>query len=186
MHYIIHVGEKKIIYTLRQSSRARHVRVTVHYNGNIVVTAPRRIDRSLVEQFIVSKSSWIREKLAHIQSLGYVTVRKIDRRDYTHYKISAKLIVENRLGYFNAVYGFSYGRVSIRNQTTRWGSCSGNGNLNFNYRIALLPPHLTDYIIVHELCHIAELNHSQQFWRLVAQTIPRYVEFRKELRRHGL
>lgn len=186
MRRIIHGGEKEIIYMLRQSRRARHIRITIHYNGSVVVTIPCHIHRSLVEQFIISKSSWILEKLAYIRSCGRPMVRHVSRQDYAHYKTSARLLAENRIGHFNIVYGLSYGRIAIRNQTTRWGSCSGGGNLSFNYRIALLPPHLSDYIIVHELCHIAELNHSRKFWNLVAKTIPHYAEVRKELGRYGL
>jgi predicted metal-dependent hydrolase len=186
MQYVIHVGEKEIVYTLRQSRSTRHMRVTIHYNGNVVVTAPYRINKAFVEQFIIDKSSWIRKKLAYITSLGPVTGGRTNRHDYARYKINARLLAENRLGYFNTAYGLAYGRISIRNQTTRWGSCSGNGNLNFNYRIALLPPHLSDYIIVHELCHVAELNHSQEFWNLVSKTIPHYIKLRKELRQHKL
>ncbi|MEK9194916.1 MAG: SprT family zinc-dependent metalloprotease [Patescibacteria group bacterium] len=186
MERVIRVGEREIIYTLRRSHRARHVRITIHYNGNVIVTAPRRIHQSFIEQFILHKSSWILKKLAYIRSLGPAPIRRISRQDYMRYKMSARLLAENRIEHFNTAYGLSYGRISIRNQTTRWGSCSGGGNLNFNYRIALLPSYLCDYIIVHELCHVAELNHSQRFWNLVAKTIPYYAEARRELRRHGL
>lgn len=186
MKHVIHVAEKEIAYTLKQSHRARHIRLRIDYDGKVTVTAPCRMRQSFVEQFMMSKSLWIAEKLAYIKSLGHPAAQSPQRQDYARYKSIARLLAENRLQYFNAIYGLSYGRISIRNQTTRWGSCSGNGNLNFNYRIALLPPQLCDYIIVHELCHTAELNHSQKFWHLVAHTIPHYAKLRKELRQHGL
>lgn len=94
----------------------------------------------------------------------------------------ARAFVHHRLFVLNEIYGFVYNRVAIRNQRTRWGSCSKKGNLNFNYRIASLPFHLADYIIVHELCHLREFNHSQNFWNLVAQVIPDHRERRRELR----
>lgn len=175
-----------MIYTLRRSHRARHMRVTIYYNGNVIVTAPRRIHQSFVEQFLTSKSSWILKKLAYVRSHGSVPIRRVSKQDYARYKMSARFLAEHRLYHFNTAYGLSYGHIFIRNQATRWGSCSGGGNLNFNYRIALLPPHLSDYIIVHELCHIAELNHSRKFWDLVGKTIPHYAEARRELRRYGL
>ena len=87
---------------------------------------------------------------------------------------------------FNKIYQFKYNRVSIRNQKTRWGSCSKSGNLNFNYKIALLPEKLVDYIIVHELCHLKEFNHSEKFWALVSITIPDYTIVRTELKQSGL
>ena len=92
-----------------------------------------------------------------------------------------RALAAERLAHFNQAYGFSYGRVSIRDQRTRWGSCSKKGNLNFNYRICYLPPHLLDYVIVHELCHLGQFNHSAAFWALVAQTLPDHRERRAEL-----
>lgn len=92
-------------------------------------------------------------------------------------------IVHERLIFFNKVYGFKYGRVTIRNVKTRWGSCSKKGNLNFNYRIVFLPKELADYLVVHELCHLGEFNHSQKFWDLVAKAQPNYKKLRKELRK---
>lgn len=98
------------------------------------------------------------------------------------YKDEARHMVHARLEYWNLEYGFTYKRVSIRNQKTRWGSCSSQGNLNFNYRVIFLPKELVDYIIVHELCHLGELNHSAEFWSLVARALPNYRESRSALR----
>ena len=89
----------------------------------------------------------------------------------------------NRINYFNAFYGFKIKRIAIKNQSTRWGSCSSLGNLNFNYKIIYLRPELADYLIVHELCHLGELNHSKRFWALVSKTMPKYVNINKELKR---
>lgn len=105
-----------------------------------------------------------------------------DKKAFHHYRESARALAHDRIRKLNAGYDFSYRRISIRNQKSRWGSCSKRGNLNFNYRIALLPPHLADYIIVHELMHLQELNHSPKFWNLVAHVIPNHRECRKELR----
>lgn len=80
-------------------------------------------------------------------------------------------------------YGVTWGRVTIRNTVSRWGSASRAGNLNFNYRVLFLPPHLAEYVLVHELCHLRELNHSPRFWALVAETIPDWKERRRALRR---
>lgn len=95
----------------------------------------------------------------------------------------ARSFISQRLEYYSKIYGFRFNRVSIRNQRTRWGSCSKKGNLNFNYRILMLPQYLADYIIIHELCHLKELNHSFRFWNLVAQVVPNYLEIKKELKR---
>lgn len=105
------------------------------------------------------------------------------RTDYEQTKTRALQFVQQRLAELNQVYGFTYQRVSVKNQATRWGSCSTKGNLNFHYKIVLLSPLLADYILVHELCHLQELNHSRKFWQLVAKTLPHYASLRKQLRK---
>ncbi|MCX6753624.1 MAG: M48 family metallopeptidase [Candidatus Nomurabacteria bacterium] len=102
------------------------------------------------------------------------------------YKNQAATLVKERLEYFNTFYNYKWRNVVIRNQKTRWGSCSKKGNLNFNYKIALLSPEAADYIIVHELCHLKEFNHSERFWDLVARAIPDYKAIRSSLRTNGL
>lgn len=109
------------------------------------------------------------------------------RRPLTRFTINKReqaiRFVENRISYFNKFYNFEINRVAIKNASSRWGSCSSKGNLNFNYKIIYLRPVLADYLIVHELCHLGELNHSKRFWSLVRKTIPEYVKINKELRR---
>lgn len=95
----------------------------------------------------------------------------------------ARAIVLERLNYFNQFYNYSYKKVFIRNQKTRWGSCSIRGNLNFSYKIIYLNDEMRDYLIVHELCHLREFNHSHRFWSLVEQQIPQYSRIKNEMRR---
>lgn len=104
-------------------------------------------------------------------------------KHYADHKELARSIIHERLAYWNVHYNFAYKRVAVRNQKRRWGSCSEHGNLNFNYKIIFLPEALMDYVIVHELCHLAELNHSQMFWDHVALTVPEYKKMRAYLRR---
>ena len=98
-------------------------------------------------------------------------------------KRQAHDIIINRINYFNERYQCRINRITVRNQRRRWGSCSRKGNLNFNYRIVRLPLSLVDYIVVHELCHLRELNHSRAFWQLVADTLPDFKERRSALRK---
>lgn len=107
---------------------------------------------------------------------------------YLKHKEAARKVVLERLVFWNQFYNLSYNRVSIRNTRRSWGSCTSLKNLNFSYRLLFLPPHLQDYIIVHELCHLGQLNHSALFWDLVAQQIPEYKECKLELKRveHGM
>lgn len=113
-------------------------------------------------------------------------VKKASDAEYQQNKASAHALALSRLQYFNQFYDYSWKRVSIKNSITRWGSCSRQGNLNFNYRIATLGPELSDYIIVHELCHLGEFNHSRDFWSLVSRAIPNYLELRAELKKKGM
>jgi len=134
------------------------------------------------EEFIAKKSEWILKKFEYFRNLGG-SIFKVKKGDIARLKKEAYLIVLSRLKYFNVFYRFTYKKIAIKNQKSRWGSCSKKGNLNFNYKISILPPHIADYIIVHELCHIGELNHSKNFWNLVAKTIPDYKESRAQLRK---
>ncbi len=121
----------------------------------------------------------------------YKTRRQRKSTITKHYQIHkeiARQYINERLVFWNLFYGYRYRQVAIRNQKTRWGSCTANGNLNFSYKLYFLPLALCDYIIVHELCHLTELNHSPAFWRLVESGLPDYKERRRRLReveRHG-
>ena len=112
----------------------------------------------------------------------------MSRRDYIAYKEVTRRLVQQRLAYFSRYYAdlghiLAYKRVAIRNQRSRWGSCSKAGNLNFNYRIIHLHPELQDYIIIHELCHTKEFNHAASFWTLVALAVPNWRRLRTELKK---
>lgn len=113
----------------------------------------------------------------------FIKKKKYTRWDYKRYKESARVLVHQRILELNTHYNFKVGRVAIRNTKSRWGSCSKKGNLNFNYKILFLPPHVADYIVVHELCHLKEFNHSINFWNLVAEVVPDHKSIRAELKR---
>ncbi len=181
----IKLQDRKIEYTLRVSGRARRLRLAVYGGGDFVVTAPRGMSRGLIERFIAQKSHWVLGKLDFFKRHPRLTL-KGSRGDYRKYKVAARALVLARLRHLNSLYDFKFDRIFIRNQKTRWGSCSRRGNLSFNYKIALLAPRLADYLIVHELCHLGEFNHSKKFWALVKRAVPDYKELRKELRGNSL
>jgi predicted metal-dependent hydrolase len=112
-----------------------------------------------------------------------VAIQKHTPAERAELTVRARALVLSRLEYFNREYHFTYHTVRIKDQRSRWGSCSSHGNLNFNYRIALLPAHLADYIVVHELCHLGQMNHSAKFWALVGSILPDYMVCRAELRK---
>ncbi|OGY32325.1 MAG: hypothetical protein A3C02_04255 [Candidatus Andersenbacteria bacterium RIFCSPHIGHO2_02_FULL_45_11] len=173
---------KLFTYTHKVSKRSRGVRLAVHGDGTVVVTAPRWIGKRMVQRFVVEKSDWILDKLRRVSTRPKKILDTRSRSEYLEHKERARILVARRLEYFNAQYGFAYKRISIRNQKTRWGSCSKQGNLSFHYKIAFLPENLADYIVVHELCHLKEMNHSKQFWDLVARALPDHKERRKQIR----
>jgi len=121
---------------------------------------------------------WFRLKKPKVYPRKHSLVTK----HYRAHKEQARALVQARLQYFNQHYGYLYGRVSIKNQRRCWGSCSSLKNLNFSYKLLFLPAHLCDYIIVHELCHLKEMNHGPKFWQLVAEEMPNYKQYVRELK----
>ncbi len=121
---------------------------------------------------------------AHVR-LPFILHRR-SRRQYKATKERTRHLIQQKIDHFKLVYPFFHHSFSVRNQKTRWGSCSKRGHLSFHYRILFLPEHLQDYIVVHELCHLQEMNHSSRFWALVAQAIPDYKHRRRELKTHRL
>ncbi|MDB5245165.1 MAG: putative metal-dependent hydrolase [Parcubacteria group bacterium] len=182
-------------YEIVESSRAKSLRIVIHPDGRVVVTKPARMGMRAVEKWIAGKEAWIEDMRAKFQKSSEsfekkhgkpIELQKLRRgsKGYKEAVESARALARGRLEHFNQTYGFTYGTISIRNQKTRWGSCSARGNLSFNYRITLIPPELADYLVVHELCHTKEHNHSVRFWAQVARTIPDYQKKRNELHRY--
>ena len=182
MRYKLRLKNQEIEFTLRQSRLAKRLRLTIYEDGRIAVSAPKYASIRKIESFMISKADWILERLATAAS-NPPTLRllKHSPKEIIALKKQAKKLVDSRITELNKKYKFTFGRISIRNQKSRWGSCSKKGNLNFNYRIALLPAEQADYIIVHELCHLKEFNHSKNFWELVVVAAPEYKRIKKEL-----
>ncbi|MDR3570804.1 MAG: SprT family zinc-dependent metalloprotease [Candidatus Pacebacteria bacterium] len=171
-----------IDYTIRENRRARRINVTVRRDGSVLVTKPRRASMRDVETFIRQCEQWILRTQEKFSKFRRTTRVEPSKQQYEKYKQTALCLARQRIAYFNTFYRFPFSSITIRNQKSRWGSCSPKGVLSFNYRILFLPPHLADYLVVHELCHLQEMNHSSRFWELVARSIPDYLERPKELR----
>lgn len=101
------------------------------------------------------------------------------------YRNMARTRLESRVAYYHSLTGGHYSRITVRDQKTRWGSCSSSGTLSFNYRLIFAPDIILDYVVVHELCHLTHMNHSRDFWDMVGSILPDYREYRKWLREHG-
>lgn len=181
----IRIDNTRLKYTLKTSQRATNLRLTINSNGCLVVTKPEYLSDQIAENFIIQKSAWVFKKIEYVKQFSSQGTKHV-QASYADHKDKALKFINDKLKHFNGLYGFKYHKISVRNQKTRWGSCSAKGNLNFNYKILFLPEKLADYIIVHELCHLEEMNHSPKFWNLVANEIPDYLSRRKELRKSSL
>lgn len=163
------------------------MRLTIYGDGRLVATMPGRMRESIMEDFISEKADWILKKIEHFRIFygrrWNRQLLKVSQKEYEKRRQEAQKLIEEKISSFNETYGFSYNKIFVRNQKTRWGSCSQKGNLSFNYKIVFLPVKLANYIVVHELCHLREFNHSSKFWKLVEKTIPDYKKLRKEVRK---
>lgn len=168
-------------YIIKKNKRSKSIRISIAADGGVVVTMPYRLPKYFAERFVESKRDWIAEKLAEQKARPQKLLAHYSAKDFKEHKERARELVNERIEHFNKFYAFDFKNIVIRNQKTRWGSCSGKKNLNFNYKIIFLPSELADYLIVHELCHLAQMNHGPKFWSLVAEQIPEYKERSKQL-----
>ena len=174
--------KEKTPYQIIRSAR-KTVAIQITPEGKVLVRCPGRMAVRDVERLVESKAAWIQKHLARAaegQSLPKFTPEEIQTLTET-----ARKVIPERVAFFGEKMGVSYGNVTIRCQRTRWGSCSGKGNLNFNCLLMLAPSGVMDYVIVHELCHRREMNHSQRFWAEVEETMPDYREQRRWLKGNG-
>lgn len=178
----INLHNRVVSYSVRRSKRAKRLRLAVYCDGNFVVTLPKGINESSAEKYIIQKSQWVLNKMDFFKNVSMSKTLNLTPDDYLKHKDKALQLATDRVEHFNKKYGYKYNEISIRNQKTRWGSCSKKKNLNFNYKIAFLPEELRDYIIVHELCHLREMNHSRRFWKLVEKALPEYEKLHLQMR----
>ena len=171
----------KISYTLIRSDR-KTLAIQIK-NGEIIVRAPRYTPLRYIEDFLESKREWIEKGIAAQNAAP----------QYPHFTAeevrsmadAALVDIPKRVARLAPLVGVRYGRITIRNQRTKWGSCSSKGNLNFNCVLMLTPEWVRDYIVVHELCHLKEMNHSPAFWAEVARVCPDYKEAEAWLKANG-
>ncbi len=182
----IKTENEKIRYIVKKSNRAKRMRIAVYCDTRVVVTVPQDFEENKIEKFIREKAWWIMAKLKYFAQFKYVRPIGNNRMNYLEHRIAALRLAREKVERYNRFYNFNVNKISIKNQSTRWGSCSAKGNLNFSYKIALLPEHLADYIVIHELCHLKEFNHSGRFWALVAKLVPDYPAIKNELKIIGL
>ena len=170
-------------------SNRKTVAIQVNSDRSVTVRAPRSASEKDIEEILKKKKAWISK---HIEKIKETKERfeaepteKLTREKVIALAEEALKVIPERVEYFAKVIGVTYGKITVRNQKTRWGSCSSKGNLNFNWKLVLMPPEILDYVVVHELAHRKEMNHSPLFWKEVAAVLPDYRERRAWLREHG-
>ena len=170
-------------------SNRKTVAIQVNSDLSVTVRAPRSVSEKDIEEILKKKEAWISK---HIEKIKETKERfeaepteKLTREKVIALADEALKVIPERVEYFAKVIGVTYGKITIRNQKTRWGSCSSKGNLNFNCLLMLAPPEVLDYVVVHELCHRKQMNHSKAFWSEVEKVFPDYKEARKWLKEDG-
>lgn len=176
----------QISYQIIRSSR-KTMSLEIKADGSVVVRAPLRLSEAKIQKFVEEKQEWILKNLEKIQKRDAQkeNVQKLSALERQHLQNKACVVIPRRVAYYAEKLGVSYGKITLRQQKTRWGSCAANGNLNFNWLLILAPPEVLDYVVVHELCHRREMNHSQAFWKEVEKILPDYRERQKWLKDNG-
>ena len=170
-------------YRLVRSGR-KTLALQVDRDGRIIVRAPFKCSLAQIEGFVKKHETWVQKQLK--KKAGEISQRaEITEQMREEGLKKARMLLPERTAYFASRMGVSYNRITIREQKTRWGSCSSRGNLNFNWKLVLLPEALLDYVVVHELAHRLEMNHSDSFWRVVEEQLPDYRSRRQLLRDVG-
>ncbi len=173
-------------YKIIKSNRKSYA-IQIYSKSKIVVRVPLNMTDEEVYNLIDSKRDWIENNLKSYENstskLKYL--KPLSDYDILKLKDKAKEIIPIKVDYYAKIMGISYNKISIKCQKTRWGSCSSKRNLNFNCLLMLTPDNVIDYIIVHELCHLKEMNHSKRFWNEVKTVLPNYEESHKWLKENG-
>lgn len=168
-------------------SRRKTISIQVASPERVIVRAPNRVAKKDIEEVLEKNSAWIDKHIAKAiehekQKASIRTLSELELRELAD---RAADVFKNKVEHYAPIVGVTYGRVTVRNQKTRWGSCSSKGNLNFNVALMRAPIEVLDYVVVHELCHRIHLNHSKEFWKEVERVLPDYREHEKWLKDNG-
>lgn len=170
-------------------SDRKTVSLELKRDGSILLRSPRRSDDRFLLAFLESREGWLRAHLKEMEDRRSADADmprdKLTSEEIRALADAALMDLLARAMRFAPIVGVSYGRITIRMQKTRWGSCSSSGNLNFNCLLMLCPPEARDYVVIHELCHRLEMNHSPRFWAEVARVCPDYKTQLRWFREHG-
>ena len=170
-----------ITYKIIRSKR-KTLAIQIMPSGQVIVRSPLRLSRKEIQAFVDSKRDWIDK---HLSKPEMCELEPLGQYELEHLRKQAKILISERVAYFAEIMGVSYNKITIRAQRSRWGSCSSIGNLNFNCLLALVPDHVLDYVVVHELCHLRHMNHGKEFWAEVEAVLLDFQRSRKWLKEEG-
>lgn len=167
-------------------SRRRTISVEITDEG-VTVRAPFKMPVEEIDRFVLDHKDWIMKKTALLEKCRTeeAPAERLSRTEIEELADRAMKVIPERVAYYAPLIGVTYGRVTIRNQVSRWGSCSAKGNLNFNCLLMLTPPEVVDSVVVHELCHRKEMNHSKRFYEEVLRVYPDYYKWDSWLKKNG-
>ncbi len=189
-HYACNKVKVMIKYTVKRSRR-NTIAIQVNISQGVVVKAPLTCPDDAIARFVAENQKWIENQLEKMadriekEKKAMADLHVLSRLEMFELERNALRVIPERVKHYAPIVGVKYGRITIRNQRTRWGSCSAQGNLNFNIALMRVPLEVLDYVVVHELCHRIELNHSPRFWALVEKVIPDYKKHQKWLKDNG-
>ncbi|MBD5550123.1 MAG: M48 family metallopeptidase [Lachnospiraceae bacterium] len=170
-------------------SRRKTISIQIDENLRVTVRAPLRMPDAAVQKFIEERSAWIEKHMQKMkdrqEELKAAPEELLTMEEIRALANEAADYIPERVSFYARKIGVNYGRITIRNQKSRWGSCSSKGNLNFNCLLMLTPAEVIDYVVVHELCHRLEMNHSRYFWAEVERVLPDYKKWEKWLKNDG-
>ena len=164
-------------------SKRKTISVEIRSGGDITVRAPLRMKDADIERFVASKSEWLKKHISAVRRRDGERLPPFTGGEIAALAEAAADDIPKRVARYAG--NAAVGRITVRNQKARWGSCSSKRNLNFNCLLMLCPPEVRDYVVVHELCHLTEMNHSPRFWARVESILPDYKARREWLKKDG-
>ena len=168
-----------------RSSR-RTLGLEIKPGGRVIVRAPLRCPDAEIQRFVNEHETWLIKHLKKMKEAeDNLPSDPLTNEEINALADEAMIVIPQRCAYYADLLGVTYGRITIRNQTTRWGSCTRDGNLNFNCLLMLAPPEVLDSVVVHELCHRLEMNHSKRFYDKIYSVFPDYKKWDKWLKTNG-
>lgn len=169
---------------IRSNRKSMAVEIKLH---KLIIRAPMQAPNEEINSFMLKNKAWIEQHLAKAaeQQQAVASVKKLTIDEIRQLADKALEVIPERVKHYAPLVGVTYGRITIRNQRSKWGSCSSKGNLNFNCLLMPVPPEVLDSVVVHELCHRKEMNHSDKFYAEVLRVFPDYWKWDKWLKDHG-